>query len=183
MSSSSSVLPNFSDEPNIGLRGMVPYVVVMLSSTLSWGYITMVAYNKGDNPMVLFAAFSYLVYNLLQQPYRPTPDNNFTFLIWFALSAFMLGSACAFATFLTLLDSICFFCLAIAGSALLFCVWWHPANNQLYVDLVYYFAPILLLLFGISRTYLATQLIFHAAIMGARTLFHRHHRSTPLPTN
>ncbi|TKY50353.1 hypothetical protein E2542_SST27814 [Spatholobus suberectus] len=166
------------------LRVLLPYFLGFLSTTISCGIITYLAYTKNDTPMLLFTAFIYVVYfsvdfsptiTITPPPSSRARGRHVRIATWALLSAAMVGSACAFSTLLTLPESLCYFWVVLGGSALLFSAWIGDDRNNVvkmeqYADLVRSFAPIMILFFGLSRRYLTTQLILHAAIMNTRKL-------------
>ncbi|KAG4976136.1 hypothetical protein AAZX31_13G050800 [Glycine max] len=150
-----------------------------LSTTISSGIITYLAYTKNDTPMLLFAAFIYVVYfsvDFSPPPQQPKARGLHAVKLasWALLSSTMLGFACSFSTSLTPPESLCFFWVVLGGSALLHGAWMGDENfvskKEQYADMVRSFAPIMLMFFGLGRHYLSTQLILHAAIMNARNL-------------
>ncbi|RDX88843.1 hypothetical protein CR513_29501, partial [Mucuna pruriens] len=90
------------------------------------------AHANHDTPMIVFVAFVYFGSFFLDYCFRlyhalPKSSSrnrrNVKIIIWLLLSSIMFGFACEFSTFMSFVESLCFFGLVLAGNTFLFYVY------------------------------------------------------------
>lgn len=116
-----------------------------LNQTLSCGITIYRAYNNNDTTMIVFVTIVYIgsflldywtkLYKKLQQQQSQQSSSkgrNIKIATWVLLSSIMLGFAFEFSTFMSFIQSSCFFVLIIAFNALVFYVyfiWEDPKGS------------------------------------------------------
>lgn len=119
--------------PKTKVQSVLPFFC-SLNMTISCGTIIYRAYNKNDISMILFIIFVYFgsilldywskLYTKLSLPDQySSKGRNIKIGTWVLLSSIMLGFACEFSTFMSLIESLCIFGVVILGDAFVFYVY------------------------------------------------------------